>query len=304
MVKYVLKRLLIAVATVFVLASLTFFLMKAIPGDPFLNNKVPQSVQDLQRSYYGLDKPVLEQYATYMNNLLHGDLGTSLKKTGKTVVSIIGETFPVSAALGLFSLFFASMIGILFGILCAQYRGHWPDYLLMIVAVAGVALPSMIVGPCVRFLFGVKLGWLPTTGWGTLSQLIMPSFCLGLGLIANLTRGMRASMLSVITQDYIKTARAKGLTKGKIVLRHELKNSLIPIVTNLGVSVASVMMGSFVIEKIFLIPGLGKYFVDSITTMDYPLIMGTTIFYGALLVGMNMIVDIIYGFLDPRIRIQ
>ena len=304
MVKYVLKRLLIAVTTVFILASLTFFLMKAIPGDPFLNNKVPEAIQDLQRSYYGLDKTGLEQYATYMNNLLHGDLGTSLKKTGKTVVSIIGETFPVSATLGLFSLFFATMIGILFGILCAQYRGRWPDYLLMIVAVAGVALPSMIVGPCVRFLFGVKLGWLPTTGWGTLSQLIMPSFCLGLGTIANLTRGMRASMLSVTTQDYIKTARAKGLTKGKIVLRHELKNSLIPIVTNLGVSVASVMMGSFVIEKIFLIPGLGKYFVDSITTMDYPLIMGTTIFYGTLLVGMNMIVDIIYGFLDPCIRIQ
>lgn len=304
MAKYILKRIIIAVATVFVLATLTFFLMKLIPGDPFLNEKVPESVQQLQREYYGLDKPVTEQYVTYMKNLLHGDLGTSLRKTGKSVVSIIAETFPVSAKLGLFSLFFAECIGILFGVLCAQYRNRWPDYLLMLVAIIGIGLPCMVIGPLIRFFFGVKLGVLPVSGWGTLQQMIMPAFALGLSTIASNTRNMRASMLSVTTQDYIKTAKAKGIHPVHIVWKHEVKNAMVPIVTGMGVSIASILMGSFVVESIFLIPGLGKYFVDSITTMDYPMVMGVTIFYGTLLVTLNMLVDVVYGFIDPRIRVR
>lgn len=166
MLKYIGKKVLIAIATVFVLATATFFLMKLIPGDPFLNDKIPVAVQDKQRAFYGLDKPVPQQYLTYMNNLLHGDLGYSIKKTGKTVVDIIKEAFPVSAKLGLISLLFAEAVGLFFGILCAQFRGKWPDYLLMVVAVLGIALPSMVLGPILRMIFGVKLGILPVTGWG------------------------------------------------------------------------------------------------------------------------------------------
>lgn len=302
--KFIGKRIAIAVVTVFVLATLTFFLMKLIPGDPFLSEDVSPYVQELQREYYGLDQPVYKQYFIYMNNLLHGDLGVSLTKTGRSVTSIIMETFPVSAKLGLISLVFAELIGICFGIICAQFKNKWPDYLLMIVAIVGVALPSMVLGPILRYALGVKLKILPVTGWGTFAQIIMPAIVLGMGTIAGRTRSMRASMLSVTTQDYVKTARAKGLNSYEVVMHHEFKNSLVPILTNMGVQIASILMGSFVVEQIFLIPGLGKYFVDSISSLDYPVIMGTTIFFGTFLVVLNLIVDILYGLVDPRIRVQ
>lgn len=302
--KFIGKRIAIAVVTVFVLATLTFFLMKLIPGDPFLSEDVSPYVQELQREYYGLDQPVYKQYFIYMNNLLHGDLGVSLTKTGRSVTSIIMETFPVSAKLGLISLIFAELIGICFGIICAQFKNKWPDYLLMIVAIVGVALPSMVLGPILRYALGVKLKILPVTGWGTFAQIIMPAIVLGMGTIAGRTRSMRASMLSVTTQDYVKTARAKGLNAYEVVMHHEFKNSLVPILTNMGVQIASILMGSFVVEQIFLIPGLGKYFVDSISSLDYPVIMGTTIFFGTFLVVLNLIVDILYGLVDPRIRVQ
>ena len=304
MLKYVVGKILTAVATVFTLATLTFFLVKLLPGDPFMSETVPAVIQQKQRAYYGLDKPVYVQYLIYMENLLKGDLGSSLKKAGKSVSSIIATTFPVSAKLGLISFIFSQAIGILFGILCAQFKNRWPDYILMIVAILGIALPSMVLGPLLRFLFGVKLKLLPVTGWGSLRQIVMPAFVLGMSTIAITTRNMRASMLSVTTQDYIKTARSKGIGPTRIVMKHEFKNSLVPIITNIGVEIASIMTGSFVVESIFLIPGLGKYFVDSITTLDYTLVMGLTIFYGAFLVIMNLLVDILYGFVDPRIRLN
>jgi len=174
----------------------------------------------------------------------------------------------------------------------------------MIVAILGIALPAMVLGPLLRFVLGVKLRILPVTGWGSLKQLVMPAFVLGMGTIAVTTRNMRASMLGVTTQDYIKTARSKGISSVRVVMKHEFKNSLVPIITNMGVQIASVLTGSFVVESIFLIPGLGKYFVDSITTLDYTLIMGLTIFYGTFLVVMNLLVDLLYGFIDPRIRLK
>ena len=300
--KYVLNKVLIAIATIFVLATATFFLMKLIPGDPFASLKTKAAVQEKQREYYGLDQPVTVQYFRYMGNLLRGDLGWSLKKAGRSVVDIIREAFPVSARLGLTSLFFSVMIGLLFGILCAQFRNRWPDYLLTLVAVLGIALPSMVLGPLMRYFFGVRLKWLPVVGWGTVDKMIMPAIVLGLGTVAGETRAMRASMLGVMTQDYVTTARAKGLNSAQVILRHEVKNSLVPIVTGLGPGIAGIMMGSFVVESMFLIPGLGRYFVDSITNLDYPLIMGLTIFYGTFLVTMNLLVDVVYGLLDPRIR--
>ncbi|MDO5422548.1 MAG: ABC transporter permease [Eubacteriales bacterium] len=304
MVKYIAKKIGTALLTVFVLATLTFFLVKLLPGDPFLNEKVPQAVQDQQRAYYGLDKPVWEQYLTYMGNLLHGNLGTSLKQVGRNVGDIIKEAFPVSAKLGLAAFLFSELVGILFGILCAQFKDRLPDYILMVVAVLGIALPSMVLGPLLRYLFGVKLMVLPVSGWGSAKQAVLPVFVLAISGIASTTRSMRASMLSVTTQDYIKTARAKGLSPVKVVMWHQFKNSLVPIMTNMGVALASIMMGSFVVESIFLIPGLGKYFVDCVTTLDYPLVMGLTIFYGAFLVTANLIIDILYGVVDPRIRVK
>ncbi|MDR1639986.1 MAG: ABC transporter permease [Clostridiales bacterium] len=302
MVKYILKRVAISIGTVFILATVTFFLVKLLPGDPFQNPTIPAQIQEKQRAYYGLDKPVAEQYFIYMGNLLKGDLGYSLKKTGHTVSDIIGMSFPVSATLGITSLIFSVSIGLLFGTLCAQFKNKWPDYLLMIVAVLGIALPSMVIGPILRNLLGVKLGILPATGWEKPSSAIMPAFVLGLGVIAGNTRAMRASMLSVITQDYVTTARAKGLSPMQVVMRHQFKNSLVPILTSLGPQIASTLTGSFVVETIFRIPGMGKYFVDSISNLDYTMIMGLTIFFGSFLVLMNLLVDIAYAFVDPRIR--
>jgi len=302
--KYILKRVGIALLTIFALATITFFLMKLLPGNPFLNVKVPKAVQEKQRAYYGLDKPVITQYFIYMNNLLHGNLGTSMKFVGRSVVSFITNYFPVSAELGLFSMFFAEIIGILFGILCAQFRNKWPDYVLMIFAILGIALPSMVIGPLLRYVFAVKLKLIPVGGWGTFKQLLLPAFVLGLGTVAGNTRSMRACMLAVTTQDYVKTARAKGMKPIRIVMKHELKNSLVPMIANLGPNIAGTLMGSFVVEQIFVIPGLGKHFVNAVSTLDYPLIMGLTIFYGSFLVVMNLLVDILYGVVDPRIRVE
>jgi oligopeptide transport system permease protein len=304
MTKYIFKRLFISVGTVFILVTLTFFMVKLLPGDPFLDPRIPAQIQEKQREYYGLDKPVFEQYFIYLGNLLKGDLGYSMKKTGHTVSDIISISFPVSAKLGLTSLVFSITVGLLFGILCAQFKNKWPDYLFMIVAILGIALPSMVLGPLLRYFLGVKLGILPATGWGQVNQIIMPAFVLGLGVLAGNTRAMRASMLSTITQDYITTARSKGLSPARIVMKHEVKNSLVPILTSLGPQVAATLTGSFVVESIFRIPGMGKYYVDSISNLDYSLIMGLTIFFGAFLVLMNLLVDIAYGFVDPRIRLS
>ena len=304
MFRYTMKRLLIAILTVLVLATLTFFLLKLLPGDPFMNIKVPKAIQEKQMAYYGLDKPIAVQYVTYLRNLVTGDLGTSLKYVGRKVTDIIADFFPVSAALGLFALFFAELVGILFGILSAQFKDRWTDYTLMFLAILGIALPSMVIGPLLRYLLGVRLQILPISGWGSFPQMIMPAFVLGLSTVASNTRTMRACMLAVTTQDYIKTAQAKGLTRFQIVARHELKNSLLPMLAGLGPAIARVLMGSFVVEQIFVIPGLGKHFVNAVSTLDYPLIMGLTIFYGMFLVIMNLIVDLLYGVVDPRIRLD
>lgn len=304
MAKYIIKRLFISLLTILVLITATFFLMKMLPGNPFMNDKVPVEIQQQQLAYYGLDKPVIEQYFIYMGNLLRGDFGTSLKYVGREVTDVIAEMFPVSAEIGLVSLFFAYIIGLAFGVICAQFKNRWPDYLLMLFAIAGVALPSMVIGPLLRYYLGVKLQILPVTGWGTWQQMVMPAGVMAIGTIAGCTRSMRASMLGVTTQDYVKTARAKGLHPAKVVMKHEFKNSMVPIVTGMGATIASTLMGSFVVEEIFVIPGLGKHFVNSVNTLDYPMIMGLTIFFGSFLVLMNFLVDLVYGLIDPRIRLQ
>jgi ABC-type dipeptide/oligopeptide/nickel transport systems, permease components len=304
MTKYILKRLFISVITIWLLATVSFFLLRTLPGTPFQTEKVlTVEMQQKMMTYYGLDKPIMEQYYTYMKNLLHGNMGYSLKYTNRTVNSIIAATFPVSAELGLLSLAVALPIGLALGIASARKRGKAVDYLCVLIAVIGVSIPSFIMGSFLQYIFAIKLHILPMAQWKGAANKVMPTIALALSLIAVLTRVMRASMLEVTTQDYIKTARAKGLGEGRIIWSHQIKNALVPIVTMLGPMVASVLMGTFVIEKIFAIPGLGQHFVNSITGLDYTMTMGLTVFYGAFLVIANFFVDIAYGMVDPRIRI-
>ncbi len=304
MAKYILKRLGISLLTLWLLITVSFFLLRTLPGNPFQTEKLMTvEMQEKMMSYYGLDKPLFQQYITYLGNLLHGDMGYSLKYTNRTVNSIIASSFPISADLGLRSLAVALPVGLFLGVVSARKRGKAVDYACVLVSVLGVSIPSFIMGSLLQYIFAVKLELLPMAQWKTEVHTILPTAALALSLLASLTRVMRASMLEVTTQDYIKTARAKGLSEGRIVWSHQIRNALVPIVTMLGPMVAGVLMGTFVIEKIFAIPGLGQHYVNSITGLDYTMTMGLTIFYGTFLVAANFLVDIAYGLIDPRIRV-
>lgn len=304
MAKYIVKRLLISVITIWLLATISFFLLRTLPGNPFQTNQILSiEMQEKMMTYYGLDRPLLEQYITYLSNLIRGDMGYSLKYTNRTVNSIIKTTFPISASLGLKALALALPIGLFLGIASAKKRGQAVDYACVFISVLGVSIPSFILGSFLQYIFALKLKILPMAQWSTPLHTILPTIALALSLLATLTRVMRASMLEVTTQDYVKTAKAKGLTESKITWSHQIRNAMVPILTLLGPMVATVLMGTFVIEKIFAIPGLGQHFVNSITGLDYTMTMGLIVFYGIFMVTANFIVDIAYGFVDPRIRI-
>ena len=294
----------ISLLTLWLLATITFFLLRLLPGNPFQTDQILTfEMQERMMNYYGLNRPIVEQYFIYMGNLLQGNMGYSLKYTNRTVNSIIAKAFPVSADLGLRSLALALPIGLFLGIASARKRGKAVDYLCVIISVIGVSIPSFILGSFLQYILALKLRILPMAQWTTEMHKVLPTVAIALGLLATLTRIMRASMLEVTTQDYVKTAKSKGLSEGKIVWSHEIRNALIPILTMMGPMVASVLMGTFVIEKIFAIPGLGLHFVNSITGLDYTMTMGLTVFFGAFLVTANFLVDIAYGIVDPRIRL-
>lgn len=301
--KYSFKRFFYSILTIFVLVTTTFFLMKMMPGDPFQNDDVPVEVQMRQKAYYGLDKPVFIQYLNYMKNLLQGDLGTSLKNYGREVSSYITEGFPVSATLGLAAFFVSQLVSWPMGVLASQFRNRAPDYLVVLLAVAGIALPPMVIGPVLRYVLGVQLKVLPVTGWGSGAHFIMPIMVMLFESIGGSVRSLRANMLNVSTQDYMKTARAKGMHPLKVILKHQVRNASVPWVTGIPGRIASLMMGSFVIENIFVIPGLGKHLVTAINSLDYPVIMGLTVFYGTFMVFTNFLADLLYGVVDPRIRL-
>lgn len=310
MLKYTLKRLGYAVLTLLVLITLTFFMMRMLPGDPFLGDKtVTGAALENMKAKYGLDKPVIVQYFIYLGNCVRGDLGTSITYN-KDVMDIISEAFLVSADLGIRALIFAVIAGILLGMVAAVKRGSAWDSLSMFIAMIGVSVPSFIMGALFQYFLGLQLRKLigfalfPIQGWGDFSKTILPSFALGLGSLATVSRLMRTSMLDVLNQDYIKTAKAKGLSQTKIIFRHTVRNAIMPVLTILGPTVASVLTGTFVIESIFNIPGLGKYFVMSIKDLDYTMISGTTVFYGALLILCTLVVDLLYGFIDPRVKLE
>ncbi len=289
----------------FVLASLTFGLMKVIPGDPFMSEKaVPPEVKAKLFAQYGLDKPILEQYGIYLNNILHGNLGVSMKLQNQEVTKVISDSFKYSLRLGLVSIVVSVIVGVSLGMLAALKHRKLLDNLAMVVAVIGISVPSFVLASFMQYAFGVKLMWLPVAGLDGPLTYIMPVLALSALSIAFIARLTRSSMLEVLSADYIKTARAKGLTAGTILRRHVLRNGILPVVTYIGPLAANVITGSVVIESIFGISGLGKVFVQVITNRDYPMIMGITLFYGIILMVARFATDISYGFIDPRIKLR
>ena len=279
-------------------------MVKLIPGSPFTSEKMQAGNKEAIYAYYGLDRPVYEQYLTYMKNLLHGDLGVSYKLRGIQVNDIIASSFPYSLDLGIRAIFFALTMGLLLGIIAAYRRGKAMDTITMIIAIIGTSVPSFIVGFFVQYIFAVKLRWFPVAQYETVWHTILPTFALGLGMLASISKYTRSSMLDVLSSDFVKTADAKGLSRVRIVLVHQLRNALLPIVTLLGPMVASTITGTFVVENVFAIPGLGRQYVTSVQNLDYTLITGLTIFFAVVLVAMNLIVDIVYAFIDPRISLE
>lgn len=314
MARYLVKRILYSVLTLFVLVIVTFFMMRALPGDPFLGEKaVPEATKIALTQKYGLDKPLIVQFGKYMGNVLRGDLGISIHYN-RPVNGIIAESFPYSFDLGIRSLIFAVLMGIGLGILAANKHGTGWDSAAMIIAVIGVSIPSFIVGALLQYGMSLQLNKLiqmfapgtilfPTIGWSSEMHKVLPAFALSFSSMATISRLMRTSMLDVLGQDYIKTAKAKGLSRGRIIWKHAVRNAIMPVITVLGPITAAVLTGAFVVERIFNIPGMGKFFVLSVQVQDYTMISGTTIFYGAFLILANLVVDLLYGLVDPRVKL-
>lgn len=304
MVRYIANKLFYTLVSLFILISATFFLMKAIPGDPFMSEKkVPEEIRLRLMEQYGLDKPVFEQYTKYLGNIVQGDLGISMKKLNQEVSDIIGQTFSASLKLGLVAIVVSVIVGVVLGLLAALYHRKVIDNVTMVLAVLGIAVPSFVLASLLQFVFASKLHWLPTMGFKGPMYYVLPVAALSAQPIAFIARLTRSSMLEVLHADYIKTAKAKGLNWFAILFRHVVRNGIMPIVTYMGPMTANIVTGSVVIEQVFGIGGIGKQFVLAITGRDYPVIMGITIFYGVLLMIARLITDIAYGFIDPRIKL-
>ena len=310
MLHYVLRRLLAGLITIWFIATATFFAMHAVPGDPLGNERAvsPEIRRNLE-ARYGLDQPLWNQYTLFIGNMLRGDFGISYVERNRRVNDIIREHFPVSATLGILALVFAAAGGVLWGALAARVRGRWPDYLITVLVIAAISVPGFVVAALAQWgILGLNrsLGQsvLPVAGWGGWRHMLVPALVLGLGTMAYLTRLMRTSMLDIEGMEYIRTARSKGLSETRIVLRHQIPNALLPVLTVLGPAIAAITTGGFVVELIFAIPGLGRYFVQAVQQLDYTVIMGTTVFYGAFLVLVVLVVDLLYGAVDPRIRVR
>lgn len=291
--------------SIFIVATLTFFLMNLVPGGPFVAEKsISAEAQAALQAKFGLDKPIMQRYATYMTDFLQGDMGVSLKQRGRTVNDIIFSKFPVSAKLAGIAVLVALLLGIPLGCLSAFNRGKFSDSFILVLATCGIAIPSFISSVLLLYFFGSLLKILPTIGLNTAASYIMPVTALAIYPTAYITRLMRSSVLDVMGQDYIRTAKAKGLSTFKMIFKHALRNAILPVVTYVGPMLAGLMTGSFVVEKIFTIPGLGREFVSSITNRDYTMVMGTTIILATLVIIANVIVDILYMVIDPRINLE
>ncbi|USE36095.1 oligopeptide ABC transporter permease OppB [Endozoicomonas sp. SCSIO W0465] len=307
MFTYITKRLLAAIPTLLIIITIAFFMMRIAPGGPFdAERQLPPEIEANILKAYDLDKPLYQQYFIYVGNLLRFDFGPSYKFRDFSVTELILTGLPASMQIGGMAIFIAALIGISLGTLAALYQNQKTDYAIMGVAMTGIAIPNFVVAPIMSLIFGVYLSWLPVAGWGDGSarNLVLPVISLALPQIAYIARLTRGSMVEVLHSNYIRTARAKGLRERLVVIRHAIKGALLPVVSYLGPAAAAVTTGSVVIESIYDIPGVGRYFVNAALNRDYPLVMGVVIFYATLIIIMNLIVDVIYSFLDPKLRVN
>ena len=306
MIKYLAKRIVTAVVTLFIAATITFFVMNLVPGDPFLTDKAPsEEAREALRAKYGLDKPLIVQYGNYMKNLAQGDLGVSyVQAKNKPIIDIIKQSFPVSAKVGGIAILVAFFIGVPLGCISALRREKWQDNVIRFISTLGIAVPGFVVATTLMLIFAVRLKMVPVSGLSKPSAYILPVIALALSPMSYIARLMRSSMLDALGQDYIRTARAKGMSEMVTTFKHAMRNSLIPVITYMGPMIANVLTGGFVVESVFNIPGLGKYFVKSIQSRDYTIIMGTTIFYAAILIFCTLICDLVYKTVDPRIHLD
>ena len=300
---FLLKKSLILLISLFLITTITFFLMHSIPGDPFIQDKaIPEEILQSLHKHYGLDQPLTVQYFKFLRGILTGNLGPSFKYEGRMITDIIADGFPISFTLGMEALFISLACGITLGTFAALYRSKWQDHFSMILAVLWISIPSFLLATMLQYIFSMRLSLLPVARWGTFAHTILPALSLAALPTAVIARLTRANMAEVLGQDFVLTARSKGLSPGRVILRHVLRNSLLPILTYLGPLTVAILTGSFAVEKIFGIPGLGQWFVNSIMNRDYTVIMGVTLFYSALLIFWVFIIDFLYTLVDPRIR--
>jgi oligopeptide transport system permease protein len=304
--RFISGRLLQAIPVILAVITVTFFLVRVAPGGPFDSEKavIPEVKAALEKQYR-LDLPLVQQYTAYLGDLAHGDFGPSFKYPGRSVNELIGAGLPVTAELGFYALLFAMLVGSLSGIIASLRPNTMQDYVPMTLAMIGICMPTFLLGPLLVLLFGIELEWLPVSGWGDIpGDKLLPSITLGAGLAAYIARLSRAGMLEVLSQDYIRTARAKGLPEWQVVSKHALRGALLPVITFLGPAFAGLLSGSFVVETIFQIPGLGRFYVQAAFNRDYTMILGTTVFLSTLIVFFNLVSDVLAAWLNPRLRTQ
>lgn len=306
MLRFVIQRLVVAIPTLFVVVTVAFFMMRAAPGNPFsTDRKLPPAIEKNIEAKYHFDRPLYVQYAEYVGGVLHGDLGPSLKYRDKSVLDIIGQNWVVSFRIGLAAFVIMVILGVTLGVIAALRQNGPADYTVMSIAIVGICIPTFVTAPLLQLVFGSELGWLPIGAWdgGALPNLVMPVIVLAAPQVAIISRLTRAGMIEALHSNYVRTARAKGLPEWDIVLRHALRAAVLPLVSYLGPAFAGLMTGSLVVEKIFGLPGLGKFFVNSALQRDYTVVMGMVIFFATLVIILNLVSDVLYAYLDPRVRL-
>jgi oligopeptide transport system permease protein len=305
MLRFITSRLLQSVLALYIIITATFFMVRFVPGGPFTAERaVPKEILRNLEAHYGFDQPLYRQYFAYVGSLLCGDFGPSFKYSNRTVNEILGDKLPVSIELGLWSLGVALLLGLSLGVVAAIRRNTWIDYLASGIGMTGLSVPSFVIGPLCVLVFAIHLGWVSASGWDSPTDRILPALVLGLAYAAPISRLARGGMLEVLNQDFIRTARAKGATELRVVFKHALRGGLLPVVSYLGPAVAGILTGSFVIETIFQIPGLGREFVTSAFNRDYTLVLGTVILYASLLIFLNLLADIAQAWMDPKVRLE
>ena len=302
---FLINRLVQGLIVLWVVATLTFVLLRLAPGGPFdRERKLPPEVLANIEAKYHLDEPLSRQYLRYLSGILHADLGPSYKYLDRGVKEIISDTLPTSVFLGLLALFFALMVSFPTGLIAAYFRNSWIDRFSLLGATLGISVPHFILGALLIWLFALQLGWLQAGRWDSAASMILPTVTLGAGPAAYMAALLRSTLIEALGEDFIRTARAKGLRESAVLFKHALRNSLVPVLTVIGPLIAALLTGSFVVEYVFAIPGMGRFFITAVTDRDYPLIMGVTLVYTAILVSANLAVDLLYGWVDPRIRTE